>query len=287
LGTDVPESVPQLADVVIWAMHQTRDGAIWFAGEGGATRFDPGTGDWQQFEADPGPLPAWLVTDIVEDEAGVWLSTMGGGVAFYDGSRWETYHTDDALGGNVVEAIREDHTGGLWFSHPGTGLSRYDPQQDAWQVFGEAEGALDWPSIPAVDSQGHVWIGGYGELLRYDGSIWQRFTPGELTDISVYAMAVGLDDVQWLLTDVGLMRHDPATDALTPLSASDHPALREPWVVATFRDGSAWAGGADGLARYDGSGWNTPSAAGQAPVAAPGRPAGARRTGHARDARHA
>jgi serine/threonine protein kinase/sugar lactone lactonase YvrE len=250
----------------IHTTHQTASGEIWFGGAWRAVRFDPDTGDWQEFETSPGPIPAWLVTDIVENEDGLWLGTYGGGVAFYDGSNWETWATDEDLGGNWIEAIRQDKDGALWFTHPGTGLSRYEPENDAWQVFGEAEGALDWPCPPGVDSDGNLWIGDYAELVYYDGQGWQSFAPPELADVSIYGIEIGPDDVQWLVVDGGLMRHDPASDEWTAFTVADHPIISDTWSILAASDGSVWLGGEEGLVRYDGSSWSTPEASGNAPL---------------------
>jgi len=262
LETGDAETIPQRG---IHTMHQTAAGELWFGGEGRALRFDPGIGDWQAFETAPGPIPAWLVTDIVEDENGLWFGTYGGGVAFYDGSHWETWAVDADLGGNYIEAIRQGKGGAIWFAHPGTGLSRYEPESDAWQVFGEAEGALDWPSAPGVDSAGNLWIGDYGELLWYDGQGWQRFTAPELADVSIYAIEIGPDDVKWIATDSGLMRHDPAADAWITFTGADSPMLEEIWSYLVSSDGTVWVGGEEGIVRYDGSTWSTPAASGSAP----------------------
>lgn len=268
LETDGWEIIPQLSDIGILRMHQAEDKSLWFVGYEGATRYDPETGDWQRFESEPGTIPAWLVTDIIEDEDGLWLGTYGGGVGRFvkgDRSRWETWATDDELGGNEIETILQDGTGALWFTHPGSGLSRYDPAGDTWQTFGEHEGALDWPSVPGVDSDGHLWIGDYGELRRYDGRVWQSFTPAQLADITVYHIAFGPDDVQWLWTDAGLMRHDPATDEWTTFTAADHLVLEDVYTLFVSSDGTLWVGGEDALVRYDGSDWNAPTASGDPP----------------------
>lgn len=262
LETSASETITQSE---IHTMHQTADGQIWLGGAWRALHFDPDTGDWQEFETAPGPIPAWLVTDIVEDEDGLWLGTYGGGVAFYDGSHWQTWALDEDLGGNWIEAIRQDKEGMIWFTHPGTGLSRYDPEHDTWQVFGKAEGALDWPSAPGIDSAGNLWIGDYGEIARYDGQGWQRFTPPELADITIYAIEIGPDDVQWLVTDGGFMRHDPAADEWTTYTSADHPIFEDIWSYFVASDGTVWLGGEEGVVRYDGDSWSTPIASGDAP----------------------
>jgi serine/threonine protein kinase/ligand-binding sensor domain-containing protein len=249
----------------IHAMAQTAGGELWFGGEWRAVRFDPDTGDWEEFETAPGPIPGWMVTDILEDVDGLWFGTYGGGVAFYQGGRWETWAVDEKLGGNRIEAIRQDKDGAVWFTHPGTGLSRYEPEGDVWKVFGEAAGAPDWPSVPGVDSNGNLWIGETGEIARYDGQGWQRFRTPELADVTINAIEIGPGDVQWLATDSGLMRHDPATDEWTTFTGADHPIIEAIWSFLVSRDGTVWVGGEEGLVQYDGSTWSTPVASGSAP----------------------
>jgi serine/threonine protein kinase/ligand-binding sensor domain-containing protein len=249
----------------IQTMHQTADGKIWFGGIWRVVSYDPVSGDWQEYGTDSGSIPASLVTDSVADENGSWFGSYGGGAFYFDGSDWQTLILDEELGGNLIEAIRQDPEGGVWFSHPGSGLSRYDPDEDTWQVFGEAENALDWPSVPAVDGDGSVWCGDYGQLVRYDGQSWQSVKPPELTNLEIYAVEIGPKDVQWLVTDKGLMRHDPATDDWTMFTSADHPIIQEIWSILAASDGTVWLGGEDGLVRYDGTSWDLPTAAGDAP----------------------
>jgi ligand-binding sensor domain-containing protein len=265
LETDEWETIAQLSGRETYRMHYADDGSLWFVGEGGATRYDPATGDWERFEPDPDTIPAWAVIDIIEDYDGIWLATDGGGVVLYDGENWEIFTTDDELGGNDVAVIQQDRTGVLWFTIPGRGLTRHDPANDTWQTFSDEEGALSWPSVPGLDSEDHVWIGGYGELKRYDGQNWQSFEPSQLADVTIFDIALGPDDVQWLWTDAGMMRHDPATDEWVTFTAGDHPALEDLTTLYVADDGTVWTGSDYGLAHYDGSEWSVPEAAGDAP----------------------
>jgi ligand-binding sensor domain-containing protein len=260
------ENVSQLEYVGIYAMHQARDGALWFAGEEGAMRYDPALGEWQQFPAGFKTIPPWPVTDIVEDDAGLWFGTYGGGVAFYDGVNWQTWATEAGLGGNDTFAIVEDGSGAIWFAHDGDGLSRYDPATDVWQSYGESDGALDWPSHPGLDAEGNLWIGGYGELKTFDGQAWQTFQPRQLTDSAIFDIAFGPGLVRWFVTDEGLVRHDPTTDEWISFTAADHPLLSEVNQLLVASDGTVWVGGYEGLIQYDGTGWRTPSTAGKPPT---------------------
>ncbi len=249
----------------VHTIHGTAGGDLWFGGAWHVVRFNPGTGDYEEMEIGAGVIPAWLVTDIVEDQRGLYFGSYGGGVTFYDGTRWDTWATDAELGGNVIEAIRQDGEGGLWFIHPGTGLSRYQPETDSWEVFGERDGALDWPSYPGVDSAGNLWIGDVGAPVYYEWADWQTSPVPELADVSIYAIEFGPGDLQWLSTDLGLMRHDPITDEWTTFTGADHPLLDDIWSLLAASDGTVWVGGESGLAQYDGSGWSTVSAQGAAP----------------------
>jgi hypothetical protein len=262
LGTGDWETMPLES---IHTMHETAGGEIWFGGAWHVIRYDPGSDNYEEFDTETGPIPAWLVTDMVEDERGLYVGSYGGGVTFYDGIRWETWQTSAELGGNLIEAIGQDRDGAVWFTHPGTGLSRYRPESDTWQVFGEANGALDWPSAPGVDSHGNLWIGDYGELVYHDGQGWQTLSAPELADVSIYGIEFGPGDVQWIATDGGLMRYDPAVDEWATFTGADHALLGDIWCFLAASDGTVWVGGEDGLVQYDGAGWRTPEASGDAP----------------------
>ncbi len=269
--TGEPETIPQLGESRIFDMHEASDGTLWFAGEDGVIQYHPDTGDWQE----PGGLPDALlsrpVTGIAEGGGRLWFSTYGGGITFYDGSRWETWTTDDPLAGNEIGAIRQGADGALWFVHLGAGLSRYDPKHDLWQTFGEDAGVAFWPAVPAFDSEGNLWTGSYGTLLRYDGSYWESFSPPALEAMQpqipeILAIEIGPDGLFWLATDVGLVRHDPDTDDWTTFTGADHPVLADIRSLCVSTDGTVWVGGGEALIRYDGSTWSTPQASGSPPT---------------------
>jgi len=245
------------------AIHAASDGAVWLGTAEGAIRLDPATGDWQPFGSAAGSFPARQpVTDIAEDAGTIWFATYGEGAISYDGRDWKSWMTADRLGGNLIDAIRQGRDGSLWFTHPGTGLSRYEPDRDAWQVFGEADGALDWPAAPGVDDQGQVWIARDGTMVSYDGHGWQAHAVPELENVGVQAIDIGPGDVQWLRTDAGLMRNDPATGTWTTFGSADHPVLANVYALLIARDSTVWAGGQEGLVRYDGSAWGAGETAG-------------------------
>ena len=86
----------------------------------------------------------------------VWAGTWGGGVSWFDGSRWNNLTTADGLAGNIVFSMQVDEKE-KWFG-TNHGLSYYDGDQ--WQTIGTAEGLLDY-SVYALarDDQGRLWVG--------------------------------------------------------------------------------------------------------------------------------
>jgi signal transduction histidine kinase/ligand-binding sensor domain-containing protein len=71
-------------------------------------------------------LPQSQVTSIVEDHNGyLWVGTMGGGLARFDGREFKVYTTLDGLLSNFVNDIGMDRNENLWVLHP-DGISKYD-----------------------------------------------------------------------------------------------------------------------------------------------------------------
>jgi ligand-binding sensor domain-containing protein/tRNA A-37 threonylcarbamoyl transferase component Bud32 len=261
------QAIEQLSGMGIYRIHRARDGALWFAGEAGAVRYDATANDWQRFEPGPDTFPGPPLVDIGEDKNGLWLASYGGGVIFYDGKQFQSWRTTD-VGGNSVKALVQDGPGAIWAAFDdGTGLARYNPGTATWQTFGDSNGALDWPAWLAVDGAGHVWISGYsGQLKWYDGQDWQTFTSPQLGQASIERIGFGPGDVKWLWTSEGLLRHDPATDQWAKFTVQDHPALKSAYALYAASDGTVWAGGGgNGLAHYVGGKWVSPTASGEPP----------------------
>ena len=178
------ESIEPLSGIDTACMVEASDNALWFGGDGGVLRYDPDSGNWQRFEVGTQQIPSWKVTAIVEDGDTFWFGTYDAGAILYDGANWETWAVEDGLGCNEIYAIQQDGSGALWLLHPGSGLSRYDPQRETWQTFGSEEGAVDWPSSPGVDSDGVLWIGEYETLTQYKDGAWQSSSFPYLEDTS-------------------------------------------------------------------------------------------------------
>lgn len=253
------ESIRQLDFLEeILALRRDEEGRVWFNGWGGAARYDPEADEWQYF-AGGADVPAWGVLDVIPESDGVWVGTYDNGVFFYnfDQRAWEPWRIPEHLGSNDIWGIAQDGAGALWFISGGQGLTRYAPQHDAWTTYREADGAFDWPTRPAIDPEGRLWVGGYSALKWFDGQRWQTLEPEALSDVAVYGLAFAPDGMLWGYAENLVWQYDRAADRWTTFSAAAHPALASPYALAVAADGAVWVGGEHGLARYDGGAWHT------------------------------
>jgi serine/threonine protein kinase/ligand-binding sensor domain-containing protein len=250
-------SLSPLSRAAIHAIYHAQDGRLWFGGDG-IFAYDADDDALTPFTVNAHPFSSWPVRAIAEDDDALWFATEGGGLLRYDGDVWQHWTVPANLRDNRVNAVVQAADGALWFAHrAGMGLTRYTPERGAWEVFGEAEGALPDPGVPGVDSAGNLWIGGYGQLRWYDGSGWRSIKPAALDTVMAYGITFGPHDIMWVRGYATLLRYDPRTDAWTTFTAEDHPAIAKIDKVYAAPDGTCWIAGPDGLAYYDGSAWHT------------------------------
>ncbi len=259
LDTDAEswDVIPQLDGFPTNAILEDSGGLLWFAGEGGVFRFDPGVGDWEFTEAESDELPAWSVTAVVEDEdGGLWFGLAGGGLSRFQDGEWQVWAVGGGLAGNAINSIVEDRGGNLWVTFDGGGgISRYSPATDTWEVFTEEDGALNWPSPPAVDREGRVWIGGWASARFFDGERWHTFENDALGEHSVWAITQDESGGMWFGTEGSIVRFDPGDGSAQVFTGRDGLPDGGVWQLSSARDGLILATVGDKLMVFDGTGW--------------------------------
>jgi ligand-binding sensor domain-containing protein/class 3 adenylate cyclase len=134
---------------------EDRAGNLWFATNGGLSRYDGKT--FTQFTDKEG-LSSNRVLSIIEDNAGkLWIGSFGG-VTCYDGKCFTHYTEKEGLANNNVVSIIEDKSGNLWFGTFGGGLSCYDGK--SFTHYTEKEGLSNNNVLSLTeDDKGHIWAG--------------------------------------------------------------------------------------------------------------------------------
>lgn len=208
-------------------------------------------------------LPQSQVTGLVEDINGyLWIGTMGGGLARFDGREFQVYTAFDGLLSNIVGALAFDAQQNLWISHP-TGITKFDgvhfkrfdqpPNSKAGRVrrffelgdtlfFLTNGGALGRIYRDSVHTWGNVEDEGSGinffqqiskeeVLLSYRDSTYAIKSIASEVPIPVKGKLDGrviglfkVDGVPWLQTETGYFFYDQNENALVSQS---HPVKNQ------------------------------------------------------------
>jgi ligand-binding sensor domain-containing protein len=112
--------------------------------------------------------PNYISSSVFDREGRLWVGTMGGGLARFDGKRWTSYTTRDGLGGDVVYALALDRARNVLWIGTNEGVSRYDFR--TFTNFRKDDGLFESAVYAvAVDPAGAKWFGSYGRVSRYEG----------------------------------------------------------------------------------------------------------------------
>jgi len=180
------------------------------------------------------------IADIKQDPLGyIWLSTQLRGLQKYDGLHFISYVNDprnsNSIAANRVPSIYIDSSGIIWAGTYGTGLDKFDPQQNKFFHFRHDPNdvsslANDTVFIVLKDHLGNLWVGTYGGLDLFDEKTG-KFThykniPGDTSSLSYNRIWYLYEDRQGVLwvgcgspffnigetpEDGGLNRFDRAT----------------------------------------------------------------------------
>jgi len=139
---------------------------IWFGTMDGAARLDLGSGEWQ-VDAFGSETSHWggVVDVMVDAHQRVWASSLGGGLARWDGEEWMVFRTSTSkIPYNTVNLIAELETDRYWvgMAYPvgnGGALAQFDGL--TWTEFTHLNSGYDNYEVLGLarDIRGWIWIG--------------------------------------------------------------------------------------------------------------------------------
>ncbi|MBB5207975.1 EAL domain-containing protein [Chiayiivirga flava] len=167
-------------DQPLRALLRRRDGSLWIAvWNQGLARYEPATGRWTMFRADPrtdGALGNAQVLTLFEDaDDRLWIGSMDGLDLYLpqgDGFRRFRHDPADAatLSGAPVRALHQSRDGTLWVgSHNGLDRIVEGGGSIAFERYGERIGLRD-PVVYGIaeDGAGFLWLSGHSGITRID-----------------------------------------------------------------------------------------------------------------------
>ena len=240
------------------------EGSIWAGTTGGGlSRFDPGTGRFEQFLENPhdtNTLSNNRVWAICEDRSGlIWVGTQSG-LNSYD-MKTRTWRRYFALPGeksdfsNSVWGVVEDSTGILWVDS-GRRMHTFDPATGRFTLVQNGADANTF----LLDTRGNFWS--YGNEARvYDPGKGKfeprrfRLTTGETIRAAGEAFLQSARTSEyWIGTYSGLIRVNASSGLATRYTSNpnDPQSLSENSVLSLFEDrsGILWVGTFQGINKY-------------------------------------
>lgn len=177
----------------------------------------PETPQFRQLTVADG-LPSSTLYAITQDKKGyMWIASKDG-LARYDGVGYKTFRyapgDENALPGNVVQALHVDRSDQLWLAIEGHGISRLNAERNDFSHFRKStHPAMGSDDIWAItsSSDGNIWFGGFaGGLHRMDSKgVITRFLSVEndmhsLPADTVLSLTTDAKNRLWIGTTKGL-----------------------------------------------------------------------------------
>jgi len=248
-----------LSDSHISALELAENGALWVATvAGGINLLDPATELIENFRHDAAradSLSADGVLSLMMARDGhLWVSTNAGGVQkLAAGSKVfvDMRPSTGELG--VVRDLLEGASGEIWLGGS-KGLWRYQPADNTWQHWAQAQGVLSDIQALALTPQGEVWIGSTRDgLMRVDAfgrpTASYRMDPtidGSLPDDQIRTLLVTRAGQLWVGTMNGLAIYEAQSGRFLAwrYDAGDPGSPAGNRIASLFedRDGLIWIG---------------------------------------------
>ncbi|MCG6963957.1 MAG: HD domain-containing protein [Acidobacteria bacterium] len=154
-------------------------------------------------------LPQRSVNDMIQDRQGyLWLATFGGLVRF-DGRGFKTFApaTSPGLTSIRILSLLEDSAGRLWIGTQDAGVIVREGESFRPVPMAKGSGQLVW--VLAEGTDGSVWAGCEGGLLRYEGTrLAAHYGVSDgLPVAEVLSLTPGDDGTIWVGTREGLARY--------------------------------------------------------------------------------
>lgn len=211
-----PDNPQSLSGSFMRSVVEDHQGTIWIATLQGLNRFNADSQTFSHFkyrDGDPSSIPHNSVATLFEDSSNrLWVGTESGLALLVDREQgtFRSYNTDSGLPSNAIMGIAEDGQGYLWINTL-RGLSRFDPEQESFSNFTNANGlAGNIMNRPALhySQNNRMYVGSTKGLTEFNPANIKSNTlipPVHFTGLRIFNQTVEIGDNGILPKPVGLM----------------------------------------------------------------------------------
>ncbi|MCC7302181.1 MAG: SpoIIE family protein phosphatase [Bacteroidia bacterium] len=237
-----------LANSVVNHILTDSRGYVWFATQGGISRFDGRT--FQNYTIKNG-LAGNDVTYLTEDNKGnIWAACYGSGISRFDGEKFASYGEKDGLTNTSVYNIICDRNGVIWMATRGGGIFSFNGT--AFVNYTKESHGIPTDTLFAVveDQQGMLWFGTRKRgLIRYDHKNFQVYDQKDgLMHNTVISLFSDKRGKLWIGTAGSMpqyMEHGEIKTAIIPEIGNDLISM-----IAEDERGNIWIASEHGLVKY-------------------------------------
>lgn len=235
-----------LADQIVNAAFQDRDGYIWFATQSGVSIYNGSTfSDFSPKEELKG-IDAVSITQT--SDGAIWIGTNTDGVFRYDYSKLTHFTVKQGLPSEVIRSFYVDDQEKLWVATE-AGVAFYDGSK--WTKFQDPQKKLNDGVLSLTQtSDGNYWFGTQGSgLISYNQTKF-TYLENEVVDPYIFSLKTIGNALYIGTTSEGVHRY--ANGVFTKI---EHEALDKAWIsnIISTPDGIAIIS-SNGLVKYSNSG---------------------------------
>lgn len=190
-----------LANSTINAIHQSNEGYIWFATQGGGlSRFDGKT--FKNYTKEDGLISNDITAVYEDDEHNIWIGSIEG-LTKFNGKTFKNFTDKDGLGKYTVYGINKNRDGSIWVSTFGAGVKVFKNGKLIQSL--DTTNCLPTNDVFCTleDVNGSVWVGLFREGLvnvTKEGKLNQHlkvFGP-TLKDCSAFSLTQTKNGTIWI-----------------------------------------------------------------------------------------
>ncbi len=237
-----------LAQSQINSIAQDNKGYLWFATNGGISRFDGRT--FVNYYIGDGLLDNHVYSIFIDRNEKIWLATLGG-INMIDGKKISFFKFEDSYKGFYVKSIAQDLQGNLWLGTSGGGLAFFDVEKKEFKYYGTEDGLSD-NMVRSVcsDGKGKVWIGTENGLCVYENG---KINISSLLDSHITVSSLFVKKETLWITTFGNGVYRLKNNTLDHFEIVN--GLVDSWIKSVFVDENenAWFSSVAGLCKFDGA----------------------------------